>query len=540
MSDSSTWQRWAPRVEVGLLVACGMAWAASRTGWQILDVRQTSWLNNGDWQAYQQGFLMYVRGPWTLQLGAIPGLLYPDGMSVFYTTSGFWPCLAGKLLALVLPGEFQLYGCWIFTCYVAQALAARFLLAEAGVTGLARVGGAVLALVDPVVMARNGHLVLMFQAVLVVQLGLAIRAVRRPEDAERTARLSLLVPLFAVGLEAYLPAQVIPLCVATLLITHLRGGRPWVRLARDLAVLVAGLVAMLWLVGAIPAGEVERNAEGFGQFSSDLLALVNSQNLSRWLPSLPASPRQGEGYAYLGVGVLALVPVAVVAFVREAKKHGAFLKGLAPVLVVTVLLAGYAWSSHVTVLGREVLNLEWLFAPFSVLTSTFRACGRFIWALHYVVSFGVIVLVARLLQRRAVVALVAFVVAAVAQGGELISDRTVYVRPAEPPVDAGWIELGKTYRHVALVPLQLQWICGYDIEAVWQLTRAAALSGMTINSGHVGRVPKRAREACGQPFEGPMDAKTVYVVSPPNVGDPGLRGAQCRSIGRYALCLPPH
>jgi hypothetical protein len=341
-----------------------------------------------------------------------------------------------------------------------------------------------------------------------------------------------------VGLEAYLPAQVIPLCVATLLITHVTKARPWGLLARDLAVLVVGLIGMLWLVGALPAGEVERSAEGFGEFSSDLLALVNSQNLSRWVPSLPASPRQGEGYAYLGLGVLLLVPVAIVAFVREAKQHGAFLKRLAPALVTALLLAGYAWSSHVTLLGREVLNLEWLFSPFSVLTSTFRACGRFIWALHYVVSFGVIVLVARWLQRRAAVALAVFVVAAAAQGGELISDRSMYVRPAEPPVDAGWLELGKRYEHLAIVPLQLQWICGYDIEAVWQLTRAAALSGMTINSGHVGRAPKRAREACGKPFVGPMDPKTVYVVSPPNVADPGLRGAQCRSMGRYALCLP--
>jgi hypothetical protein len=56
----------------------------------------------------------------------------------------------------------------------------------------------------------------------------------------------------------------------------------------------------------------------------------------------------------------------------------------------------------------------------------------------------------------------------------------------------------------------------------------------------VGRAPKRAREACGKPFAGPMDPKTVYVVSPPNVGDPGLSGARCQPIGRYFLCLPPN
>lgn len=536
MTDGSTWQRWTPRLEVVLLVAAGMAWAASRTGWQILDIRQTSWLNDGDWQVYQQAFLMHVHGPWTLQPGAIPGLLHPDGLSVFYTAAIFWLCLAGKLLTLVVPGEFQLYGWWIFGCYVGQALSARFLLKQTSVTGAARVGGALLALVDPVLMARNGHLALMFHAVIILQLALAIRAVRRPDDAERTARWSLVLPLFGVGLEAYLPAQLIPLCVATLFITHLTGARPWKRLPVDVAALAVGLVVMLWLVGAIPAGEVDRTAEGFGQFSSDLLALVNSQNLSRLVPSLPANPRQGEGYAYLGLGVLALLPIAVFALLRERKTSLPFLRRLSPLLVAVLLLAGYAWSSHVTVLGREVLTLEWLFAPFSFLTSAFRTCGRFIWSFHYLVSFGVIVLVARLVQTRSVVAALLFSAASAAQGAELIADRTAYVRPPDPPVDPQWMELGKTYKHLALVPSQLQWICGYDVEAVWHLTRAAALSRMTINSGNVGRVPKRARDACGKAFEGPLDPTTLYVVSPRNVSDAGLRGAQCSSLGRYFLC----
>lgn len=533
-------QRWFERLEVLLLASAGLAWCVSRCAWHVLDPRETAWMHNGDWEVYYQAWLLHTRGPWTLQLGSIPGLLHPYGLSVFYAGANFWLCLVGKLVAPFVTGEFQLYGLFYLVSFVGQALAYRWTLKQAGVTGPARFFGAMLGLVDPVLMARMGHIALMAHAITVVQIGLALRAWRRPEDASRTARWTVGVAVFSVGIEAYLAGQAIPLALAVLAITRLSAKRAWKALAGDVVLLAAGVFFMLWQVGAIPAGDVDRSADGFGQFSSDLLALFNSQGYSKLLPALPHGPRQGEGFAYLGLGGLALLPFAVVSLAVWVHKNGARrLVPLTPLVVVAILTAAYAWSSHVTVRGQEVLNLEWAFAPFGAITSAFRTCGRFIWPLHYVVSLGAIVLVTRLL-RVAWPATIVLAVAAGVQGYELNANNPAFFHPPPPPIGPDWAGLGKKYKHIQIVPVQVQWVCDYDPAVVSFLTRVAAQEGMTINSGNVGRVPRAVKAACGATFTGPMVPETIYVAAPTHLGDPGFAVAERQNLeGFTVLTAPP-
>ncbi len=517
--------------EVVVLIGAGLAWCVSRSAWHVLDPRETAWMHNGDWEVYYQAWLLHTRGPWTLQLGAIPGLLYPYGLSTFYAGANFWLCLAGKLVAPFVEGEFQLYGLWYLASFIAQGLAYRFALTQAGLRGVTRLFGSLLGLVDPVQMARMGHIALMMHALTIVQLGLALRAWRRPESSASTARWTVGIAVAAVGVEAYLAGQAIPLAIAVLIVTRLVGRRPWKALALDLGLLGAGVLFMLWQVGAIPAGEVDRSAEGFGQFSSDLLALFNSQGYSQWVPPLPSGPRQGEGFAYLGVGVLALLPFALASLVRWVRARGLrAIVPLLPLVVVVLLTAGYAWSSHVTLRGAEVLNLEWAFAPFEPITRAFRTCGRFIWPLHYLVAMGAIVLAAKLVPSRWWLAPIAFGLAAVVQAVELKANNPAFFHAPVPPVSAGWKGLGQRYQHLQIVPVQVQWVCDYDPNAVSYLTRVAAQERMTINSGNVGRVPRPIRSQCGAVFQGPMDEQTLYVVAPNHANDPGFAGGRQQLI----------
>lgn len=507
-----------------------LAWCVSRSAWHVLDPRETTWMHTGDWEVYYQAWLLHTRGPWTIQVGAIPWLLYPHGLSVFYAGANTWLCLMGKLVAPLVSGEFQLYGLWYLASFIAQALVFRWALTQAGVTGLPRFAGALLGLVDPVLMARMGHIALMMHALTIAQLALALRAWRHPERNGSTARWTIAVAVFAVGVEAYLAGQAIPLAVAVLAVTRVVGKRPWRALAGDLALLAGGVLFMLWQVGAIPAGDVDRSAEGFGQFSSDLLALFNSQGYSKFVPALPHGPRQGEGFAYLGFGGLALLPFAVVSLSLWVRRHGVrALAPLAPVVLVALLMAVYAWSSHVTLRGVEVLNLEWAFAPFEAMTRAFRTCGRFIWPLHYLVSLGSLVLVARLLRRGWLVAGV-FAILAGVQGYELNANNPAFFHAPVPAVGQGWAGLGKQYKHLEIVPVQVQWVCDYDPNVVSYLTRVAAQEGMTINSGNVGRVPRAVRAACGATFTGSMDPTAIYVVAPNHLNDPGFVGAERNTI----------
>ncbi|MBL8939625.1 MAG: hypothetical protein JNM69_34005 [Archangium sp.] len=532
-------QRVLDRAEVVVLVIAGLAWTVWCSAWHVLDPRQTAWMHNGDWEVYYQAWLLHTRGPWELQVGKIPALLYPYGLSTFYAGANTWLCVAGKLVAPFISGEFQFYGLWYLASFIAQGLAFRFALKQAGVNGPARLFGALLGLVAPVLLARMGHIALMMHALTVTQLGLALRAWRRPELATSTARWTVALAVFAVGVEAYLAGQAIPLAVAVLAITRLSAKRPWRELAKDVGLLVAGVLFMLWQVGAIPASEVQRATGGFGEFSSDLFALFNSQGYSKLVPRIPAGPRQGEGFAYLGLGGLALLPFAVVSFGLWLKRNGARrLVPLLPMVAVVFLMAAYAWSSHVTLRGQEVLNLEWAFAPFKVITGPFRSCGRFIWPLHYLVTLTAIVMVVKL-SRWVWPAAVGLALAAGVQAYELNPNNPAFFHEPVAAITAPWTGMGQKYQHLVIVPVQVQWECDYDPLVVSFLTRVAAQEHMTINSGNVGRVPKAIRSECGAVFQGPLDPKTVYVVAPNHVNDPGLAAGQRQVIDGMLVVTAP-
>ncbi|MBL9038414.1 MAG: hypothetical protein JNG84_07870 [Archangium sp.] len=528
---------WGPHplrwLESVVLVVAALGWTVWHIGWPVLNPLETRWMHDGDWELTYNAWLLFIRGPWTLQPGAIPALLYPYGIPVFYNAVVFWVGLVGKLAAPFVAAEFQLYGAWLVACFVGQALAYRWALEKAGVGGFARVAGALLGLMDPVLAARFGHLALMGHAVLAVQLGCALWAARSPAESLGAARASVAWAVFTVGLDGYLAAQAIPLSVAVLLIA---GRGRWRSVAPLLGALVAGVVAMLWATGAIPAAAVDPGAEGFGQFSADPLALFNSQGSSTLVPGFAAGPRQGEGFGYLGAGGLFALGAALVGAIGQRRRLPHVARRVWPVVAMALALFVYAWSSVVMVAGRVVLDLGALYAPLHPLTNAFRGSGRFVWPVHALTLLGALVLVARspwprLLRAGVLVAALAL------QLAEKKPPRPPTSTGPMPELSAVWNGAGAVYRHLAIVPPQVQWVCPYNPEVVGRLTRVAAREGLTINSGHVGRVPYGFASQCGAPFVGPLDPDTLYVTGPEHVRDPGFAAASCGSFDGLVLCV---
>jgi hypothetical protein len=282
-------------------------------------------------------------------------------------------------------------------------------------------------------------------------------------------------------------------------------------------------------------------AEGFGDFSSDLATLINPSGWSKLLPGLPATPRQGEGYGYLGTGGLLLAAVALASMAwrfREARElpwHQAV-----PALAVALALAVYALSWRVTWLGRPVVDLGWLYAPFAGQTSAFRASGRFIWPLHYLLVCGALVLVVRLWRERPAVSATALGLVLALQAYDWRAEQSpLHVRTRFHRLRAPeWELLKGRYQHLSLFPPQVQWACRYEEPLVNALAYTAYRQKLTFNSGYAARPPSALIEEChtSLPKEG-IAADTAYVVLPEHLSPFLQAGARCGVLEGLPVCV---
>ncbi|MBL8924565.1 MAG: hypothetical protein JNJ54_37290 [Myxococcaceae bacterium] len=532
-------RRVGPIIEVCLLVVAAVVWFGTRTQWRILDPTHVEWMLSGDWAATYHGWLFHIRGPFTLPPGLTPNLLAPWGTSVFYTNSVFWLAEVGKLVGLAVSRDFQLYGLFLASSYAGLALTAWWLLRRLGAAPGLRLAGALLVMAEPMLPARFGHIALTAQWLVLLQLAIGVLLVTEPTRPHRLAWLSCGGAAFAVGVEGYLAAISIPLALANVVIAKWRAGVSWKQSAIALALLVVGTGLMLWLVGGILPDPVNRTAEGFGDFSADLGTFFNSHQLSRWVPGFPVSSRQGEGFSYLGLGMFVVVASALGVAATRVRETARVLWLLAPLLVMVLGEALYAASARITFSGQVVLELWGFFKLLDPLPSMFRTSGRFIWSLHYLLGLGSLAALVIASRRRALWAL-PVVIGAIVQLSEIAPrPRGWDVPPLPPPLGPQWTGLRGQYQHLRVVPIQVQWVCGYNEPLINRLSQVAAREGLTINSGLVGRVPAAVGPLCNAHFSGPLSRDTIYVIDPdPNYAS-DLHGAKCGPLEGVLICVAP-
>lgn len=527
-----------------VIAAFAFAWFGAQGGWDTLDPTNISWMLEGDWLGHLLGWFFVRNGPFGLPMTLAPDLIYPYGSSAAFTDAIPIASFVTKLFSPLLPVSFQFFGWWIFKGFVVHGWVGFFtarLFTKDWVT-VTLVG--CLFVLNPMLIGRYGHppFYAMWTVFLLVALGFA--PVSDTPHARRLLLVGAAVAAFAGGVNTYLAVMAFALVLALIARFALAERRiTWREALVWLALGPGGVLLSMAFFGffhGLGGGPPMRlGVEGFGQFSSDLLTFINPADWSRIVPKLPMGYRQGEGGAYLGLGVLLLLVFRLIPGKHKVK---VFSVGAVPTLLVASAMAFYALSSIVTVGGKMVLSLEWLYAPFSTLTSMFRSSGRFVWALHALVTLLAVSGVSRF-AARAWLGRVVLLLACALQCYELKTSLSGFngeyaqFKPLPSPT---WSLMGE-YKHLFVHPVQVQWICPYDHELIAHLSWEAYRQHLTINSGHVGRVPDLIADNCMRhlpPNE--LDAQTVYVVHFPQfLGDFTQAGYHCGAVEERVLCVSP-
>ena len=538
--------RW-PRFVAAFL---GLVWFLHLGGVRTLDPLNSSWLS-GDWLQHWSGFLFFKQEPWTFPLGTLASVPYPIGTNIGFTDSIPLVAILIKPFARILPFEFQYIGIWLCLSFVLQGYVGALLCST--VTG-SRVhqalGGSLFAL-SPVLTSRVGHEALSAHWLILGLLYFGLRSYEGISKARQIATLTVAWVLLSASIHPYLAAICSVLALANVsrlaLNRHLS-----IRDSGIFAVaMLAGTVAIFWVIGYF--GEPGTATGGFGVYSSDLLAFFDPRSTSRFIPSIPTQPAQWEGFAFPGLGGWFAIGCAMYALTKRPKVDW---RSRSVVVWAAAILAVYALSSHITIAGSIVAHARTFYAMFEPIPSWFRASGRFVWPLHYLLLlFGVWGIAQLGSSFHRLVAIVLLSLAVGIQAVDFTMDPWWFSDKHTRQQNPADFELARgRYDHLALFPPQVGAPCQFatadggsasatiDEAHIYRYSLLAYRIRLTYNSGTFARmlwtnIERHCQAALDEVASGQLDARTVYVVAPEHVKVFRAASAICNRFDGDWVCV---
>ncbi|WP_439597240.1 DUF6311 domain-containing protein [Falsiroseomonas sp.] len=440
-------------------IAIGIAVIASVYGWQILPPRNTGWMLEGtigpDPVQYWLGWTYFARAPWMWPPGANPDWGLEVGSAIFYSDS--IPLLAFAFKALRPLVEVpQYWGMWIFACGALHGLLAWRLIGLVTPDPLARLAGAALFVLQPILLNRlGGHFALGGQFLLLGALYLCLTSAGPWRRLAEWAALLLAASL----IHSYLLPMVAGFWATDWLSRAIAPDRRRPVLALEAVAVPGAGLAGLWAAGFfLLGGGLGGTWGGFGEMQLDLLAPFDPGQWGRFLPQLPRADHLEGQDSYLGLGTLLLIAAGGLAYAWRPRPG---LGRRWPLLAGLLGMLALALTHRLSIGGQVVAELD-LPERVVALADALRASVRFFWPLAYALILGAIAALAHALGgRRAGLALAALLAVQLADLGPGFDRLAGFFRPAPVTAplrlaDPFWQRATARYDRIRLAPTGLQ------------------------------------------------------------------------------------
>lgn len=493
-------------------------------GLSVLLPSSIGWLMRGllDPPSHQLGWEFFRETPFLqFPLGANPRYGMEMGSSIVFSDSLPLFALPFKLLGPLLPDTFQYFGLWVFTCMLLQGIFGYLVLSRFTANRwLLGLGTALLLLLPPYLMRFTIHLALGGQWLLLAGLYLYF-------DPTYRTRFWLLMLAMATLTHAYLLVMLAAIWGADLLQRLLSRQLTlsqciWRGLTGSAVVL-----AIMWCLGYFMLGSSPAAPGQYGRMN--LLSLIDSRgSWSRIFPGsqLTQNFLDGDGFAYMGVGMLGLLAVACVLAATSKRGSRPSSSTTWPLAIMAVLMLLISLTNTVS-LGNYILLQFELPEWATRLYQIFRSPGRMFWPAFYLLSVVAITVVCTRLRPRAATSMlaIALCIQIYDLSGVLQGMRSFFRQEpgwATPFVSPLWDQLGPRYNKVL-------YVTPMNVPADFiPLSDFARRHGMSINSGNFARIDgtaeTRARAILAEQVRtGDYDPKAIYVFNDSELWDVATR-----------------
>lgn len=353
----------------------------------ILDPTNVGWLLRGgdDLGTDILGWHALRNAPWSFPPGNSPLLGWPAGTTILYSDSNPLLSLLLKPLAPILPADFQLIGWWYLISIFLDLWFGWLLLRRHAPGAATALLGALAFGLMPAFYDGLDHVTLCSHWTILWAFWNVVEC----PSTRRTGMFAVLLAITAM-LHPYLLAMVGGIWAFDWAYTLWnRRGDGLVAILRSIraaGVVLACTVAGIWLAGFQLGSGAQ--TESYGWLVAGVDAFINPMrpDYSRLLPSRAVTDGQMlEGFHYLGFGFLLLVAIMLVLAVRNRARVIDLTRGskaAVPLVAACVAMAFFAISHEIHLHERVLLTLP---MPDSIigLLGVFRASGRFMWPLSY-------------------------------------------------------------------------------------------------------------------------------------------------------------
>jgi hypothetical protein len=274
----------------------------------------------------------------------------------------------------------------------------------------------------------------------------------------------------------------------------------------------------MWISGALMVRDPSDS--GFGTYRTSLTSLFdpkvnNTFSFSKFLPDLGNLPGSEEGFAFLGITVIALLLISIPAVFKGS--HPLLSQNNIGLILVTIGMGLFSLSNRISVLQRELFTYP-IPNQIEKFIGPFRSSGRFFWPLIYLlILLGLISLMTLMQNRKNLGSLVLVVLLSVQtfESVEIfhnVRQRFTELKFTPQLVSPRWDQLAQNYdRLVAIPPLN-------NDPGWFELALLADKWGLSTNTTYLARydqldfdIAKSKTQDDLERFQ--FDPKTLYILT---------------------------
>ena len=360
----------------------------SKLGIGLLDITNIEWLrtSNSDWVPDFAAWMYYRNSDWSIPIGIFHGYSYPEVVSVGLT--GAIPLLAipFKLLDPILPDLMQYFGIWLLLCFILQAYFGYKILEVVKIKDpIVKMLGASVFVLSYSFLDRIGHMNLCGHWIVLAGIYWYFKA----ESTRQGLIAQSTICAISVCIHPYLILFTLAIGSAFVLKQVFNRSIAFWKLPIYILIPILATVGMWLLLGNHLLDSSEGTSSGYGLYSTNLNTFFTPKIDT---PLISAMDRlheeQYEGVAYLGLGFLILFLLFPIMLIRR-KFQWKWNKEVNAILIVSFILFAFSISHRVSFNSHLLFEVP-LTEKLLELCNIFRASGRYVWLIQYLIMLGLI------------------------------------------------------------------------------------------------------------------------------------------------------